>query len=249
MKDITLKDLLEAGCHFGHQSNRWHPKAKQFIYTERDGVHIIDLVKTLDCLHKASEYLKAVAVSGGTVLVVGTKRQAQQIIGECAKKVLDSIPTGGGFYFLTEHWPGGMLTNFDTIKKNNLDMIVSLKRDIDANNFVTKKEKLLAQRKHDRYAKVFSGAVGLQKRPSVLFVVDVKREAGAVKEANSVGVPVVAMVDTNSDPVGVSYPVPTNDDASGSIKIICDYLTGSWIEGKKEFGNKAVEETEVKKAN
>lgn len=233
MKDITLKELLEAGCHFGHQTNRWHPKAASYIYGARDNVHIIDLVKTRDGLLKAAGYLRDLAKSGGTVLFVGTKRQARQVVEDGVERVHGSQPDGN-FYYLLERWPGGILTNFGVIKKNNLDAILKLRDDINANRFVTKKERLLAQRQLDKYDRVYGGLVGLVKLPDVVFFVDVKKERGAVEEAVRTGVPIVAMVDTNCDPTPVAWQIPANDDAVGSIKIIVDYLVEAWMEGLEE---------------
>lgn len=241
MPDITLKQLLEAGCHFGHQTNRWQPKASVFIYGERDGVHIIDLVKTRSGLLAAAEYLTNLAKNGGSVVFVGTKRQAQVLLAEVAKKVGEALPEKNNFYYLLERWPGGFLTNFGTIKKNNLDTILKLREDIAASNlptgklvFVTKKEKLLAQRKLDRYLKLYGGLVGLTKLPDAIFLVDIKRDVGAVHESLRTGTKIVAIVDTNTDPEPVDFPIPANDDAVGSIKIIVDYLSDAWLEGRQE---------------
>lgn len=248
MRDITLKELLEAGCHFGHQTNRWNPKAESYIYGSREKVHIIDLVKTRDGLLKAAEYLKNLAKSGGSLLVVGTKRQAKLVVEEAVhrirgnetkdtgsetqeKKQEDGNGKTGNFYFLLERWPGGLLTNFDVIKKNNLDAILRLREDINENRFVTKKERLLAQRELDKYTRVYGGLVGLTKLPDAIFFVDVKKDRGAVAEAVRTSVPIVAIVDTNVDPNPVAWQIPANDDAVGSIKIIVEYLSDAWIEG------------------
>lgn len=233
MRDISLKELLEAGCHFGHQKNRWHPKAASFIFGERDGVHVIDLAKTKAGLVAAAEYLKNLAQSGGTVVFVGTKRQAKIIVEEAAKKA--------GFYNVLERWPGGLLTNFDIIKKNNLDAIVKLEKDLlaDSQTFATKKEKLLAQRKLDKYRKAYGGLVGLTKIPDAIFLVDIKKEDGALREALRTNTTIVAITDTNTDPETVTYGIPANDDAIGSIKIIVDYLADAWMEGKDSGNDKS----------
>lgn len=243
MKDVSLKDLLEAGCHFGHQTNRWQPKAADFIYGEREGVHVIDLAKTRDGLLAAAEFLKNLAKNGGTVVFVGTKRQAQQILLENIKKVGE----GQNFYYLVDRWPGGFLTNFVTIKKNNLDAIVKTKEDIANNNFVTKKEKLLAQRKLDKYVKVYGGLVGLEKIPDAVFLVDIKKDNLPVREAVRANVDIVAIVDTNTNPEPVKYQIPANDDAVGSVKIIMDYLTDAWIEGRQEWSQSIKSENLEKK--
>lgn len=233
MRDITLRELLEAGCHFGHQTTRWHPKAAAYIYGSKDGVHIIDLAKTKDGLVAAGEFLKDLAKTGKTVLFVGSKRQGKPIIEELAKKVRET--KDANFYFLLERWPGGLLTNFDIIKKNNLDTIFKLKDQI-ANNagFATKKEKLLAQRKLDKYNKLYGGLVGLTKLPDAVFFLDIRKEAGAVKEATRAGVKIVAITDTNVDPNPINLGIPANDDAVGSIKIITEYLGEAWVEGLAE---------------
>lgn len=231
MRDIALKDLLEAGCHFGHQKNRWNPKAAPFIYGDREGIHIIDLIKTKAGLVAAAEFLSDLAKKNGTVLFVGTKRQAAPVVEENLKKVIQAVAENNNFYTLLDRWPGGLLTNFITIKKNNLDTILKLQEDIASNNFVTKKEKLLAQRKLTKYLRLYGGLVGLQKTPDAVFFVDVKRENGPVSEAVRMGVKVVGIVDTNTDPTPVDYQIPANDDAVGSIKIIIDYLVDAWIEG------------------
>ncbi|MBI4099515.1 30S ribosomal protein S2 [Candidatus Microgenomates bacterium] len=244
MKDIDLKELLEAGCHFGHQTNRWNPKAAGYIYGERGGVHVIDLVKTKAGLEAAGKYLFELAKSGGTVIFVGTKRQARVVTEEAVK----TVGTGKNFYYLLERWPGGLLTNFPVIKRNNLDAIVNLRNQINNNQFVTKKEKLLAQRKLDKYDKVYGGLVGLEKLPEAIILIDVKKEDGAVREAIATSVPMVAICDTNVDPAPINFAIPANDDAVGSIKIIVDYLVAAWLEGIKAKPKEKVVSDEAKEA-
>lgn len=243
MRDISLKDLLEAGCHFGHQTNRWHPKANDYIFGSRDGVHVIDLVKTQAGLQAAGEFLTNLAQNGQSVIFVGTKRQAKPLVEEITKKIRNEHPEKGNFYYLLERWPGGLLTNFDIIKKNNLDTILKLREDIAANNFVTKKEKLLAQRQLDKYERLYGGLVGLTKLPEAIFLIDIKKEDGAVREALRTGVKIVSITDTNVDPSPVDYPIPANDDAVGSIKIILDYLVASWLEGLSKKSKEAKKES------
>lgn len=242
MRDITLKELLEAGCHFGHQTNRWHPKATDYIYSSRENVHIIDLARTKQGLEKAAAFLKDLAKNGGSIIFVGTKRQARGVVEENSKKIREIGGTGDtgetkNFYYLLERWPGGLLTNFEVIKKNNLDAIVRLHSDIEKDLFVTKKEKILAQRKHDKYERVFGGLVGLGKLPDAVFFIDIRKEAGAIKEALRTGVKIVAIVDTNVDPAPIDYQIPANDDAVGSLQIIVDYLTEAWREGLSQMAN------------
>ncbi|MCL4398130.1 30S ribosomal protein S2 [Patescibacteria group bacterium] len=234
MTDITLKQLLEAGCHFGHQTNRWQPKAARFIYGEREGVHIIDLTKTREGLLSAAKYLHDLAKSGGTILFVGTKRQAQPVLTENVARMKGALPENSNFYYLTNRWPGGALTNFETIKHNNLDSILKLREDIANSNFVTKKEKLLASRKLEKYEQLYGGLVGLSKIPDAIFLVDIKRDDLAVREATRTGATIVAITDTNTNPEPVKYQIPANDDAVGSIKIIMDYLVDAWTEGRQE---------------
>lgn len=231
MRDISLKELLEAGCHFGHQTNRWNPKAAEFIYGGRDGVHIIDLAKTKEGLVAAATHLHDIAKKGGTVLFVGTKRQAAEVMRDSISKVRGDGENTNNFYYLLERWPGGLLTNFGEIKKNNLDEIVDLTERIAANKFVTKKEKLLASRKLEKYKKVYGGLVGLKELPSAVFFVDIRKEAGAIKEATSAGVTMLGISDTNTNPQTINFAIPANDDAVGSLKIILDYLTDAWMEG------------------
>jgi len=245
MKDITLKELLEAGCHFGHQTNRWQPKAAGFIYGAREGVHIIDLAQTHAGLIAAARYLKDLAKNGGSVVFAGVKRQAQTILSENVARV----GAGKNFYYLLDRWPGGFLTNFATIKHNNLDAILKLREDIAGNVFVTKKEKLLAQRKHDKYVKVYGGLVGLEKIPDAIFLVDVKKQDLAVREASRAGVDILAIVDTNTNPQPVKYQIPANDDAVGSIKIIMDYLADAWIEGRGEMQKEEIKDNKDKSAD
>lgn len=245
MRDITLKELLEAGCHFGHQTTRWNPKAASYIFGAREGVHIIDLAKTRAGLIAAAEYFKHLAKTGGSIVVVGTKRQAQEVVKEMVGKVRENHTENSNFYYLLERWPGGLLTNFDTIKKNNLDTILRLRDDIAANRFVTKKEKLLGQRKLDRYLRLYEGLVGLAKVPNAVFLIDVKKDQIAVREALATKVKILAITDTNVNPEPVEIGVPANDDAVGSVKVILDYLAEAWLEGlserEKDLANQAAE--------
>lgn len=251
MKDVSLKDLLEAGSHFGHQVNRWNPKMQPYIYGSREGVHIFDLVKTKEGLEKAGEFLKGVSSKGGIILWVGTKRQSQDLIKEAAGKV--------GSPSIVQRWIGGLLTNFEQVKKS-VDRMTDLKSKKATGQLAhyTKKENLLIDREVSRLEKFFGGLVGLTKMPDALVVVDTHREKTAVLEAVRVGVPVVGIVDSNADPSLVTYGIPANDDAVQSIGFIINYLVESVVEGKgvkpeKEKveavagGEKAVEEKLEKK--
>ncbi len=223
MKDVSLKDLLEAGCHFGHKAARWYPKAAPYIFTQRDGVHIIDLVQTKAGLETAGNFLVETAKNDGSIVFVGAKRQAEAIIEEAAKRA--------GAYYLTQKWPGGLLTNFAVMKKN-LDRIKESEEKTKDEKY-TKKERLLAKREMDKLLVMYGGLQGMTKLPDAVFIVDVKKFAGAIREAGAMGVKIIAITDTNVDPEPVTYPIPANDDAVGSIKIIVDYLADCWIEGKK----------------
>ena len=226
MQEITLQQLLEAGCHFGHKAERWHPKAAEFIYTKKDGIHIIDLAKTKAGLDAAATFVKELVVGGGEVLFVATKRQAMGVVKEAAQKA--------GAPYLVERWIGGFLTNWEEVKKN-IDKIINLEGDRAAGRW--KKMPKHEQGKLSRYIerlKVFYGGVLLVKeKPNALFVVDVRREHAAVREAVRVEIPVVAIVDTNSDPTGINYAIPANDDAVGSIKFIAESIAAAYREGKE----------------
>ena len=236
MRNVSLRELLEAGCHFGHQVARWNPKAGEFIYGAREGIHIIDLVKTKQALEKAVEFLKQQAASGKTIIFVGTKRQAKVYLKEEAQRCQ--------VFYISERWIGGLITNWDEVKKN-LDRIRKLEEDIkNVEGVYTKAEVMKKQVKLQRLLKFYGGIKDLKTPPDVLFVVDVKREQNAVREALKVGTPVVAVVDTNSDPNSVTIPVPANDDAAGSLKLIISVIADAVLEGKEMKDKK---EEEVKK--
>lgn len=224
MQPISLKDLLEAGCHFGHQVARWNPRAKTFIYSNRDGVHIIDLAKTKEGLEAASAFIKTTASNGGAVIFVGTKRQARSIIEEEAR--------GVGALYLIERFPGGLLTNWDQMKKNleKLNRMREEKKNDGWKEF-TKKEQLLLDRALIKLEKLYGGVASLKGMPAALVLVDIKKEDGAVREALRMSVPTVALTDTNTNPDAIDYPIPANDDALGSIKFIIHYLAESYKQG------------------
>lgn len=213
LKQISLKKLLEAGCHFGHQTVRWNPKMKPYIFEAREGIHIFDLVKTKEGLEAACAFVKETSTKGGKILFVGTKRQAKEIIEKTAKKA--------GMPYVSERWLGGTLTNFEQIQKS-LEKLATLKKEKEEGKYkdYTKKENLLIDREIARLEKFFGGLTSLEKLPEALFVVDVKTEAGAVLEAARKEIPVVGIVDTNSDPDLVDYVIPGNDDAQKSIELI-----------------------------
>jgi len=210
---IGVKELLESGVHFGHQTKRWNPKMKPFIFDARNGIHIIDLSKTLGQLEAACDFLAATVAKGQRVLFVGTKKQAQQAIKETAKE--------SGQFFVTERWLGGTLTNFATIKRSieRLKQIEKMEADGTINNYV-KQEQSVFRREAARMMKYFDGIRGIKGNPGAMFVVDIKREHNAVAEARKLKVPVVAIVDTNCDPDLVDYPIAGNDDAIRSVRMI-----------------------------
>jgi small subunit ribosomal protein S2 len=238
MKQISLQELLEAGSHFGHKAERWHPKAAEFIYTEKDGIHIIDLAKTKEGLEKAAEFIKSISAEGKEIIFVATKRQAKTLVREKAK--------AAGAPYLTEHWIGGFLTNWEAIKKN-IEKIIKLTNDRDSGAWkkFPKHEQVKLGRYLARLNTLYEGVLKLATIPQSIFVVDVRKEASAVAEATRVGIPIVAMVDTNSDPTPIKYVIPANDDAVGSIEYIVEVLTQAYKEGldnrKREQEEKAVE--------
>jgi len=239
--EIKLKDLLEAGCHFGHQASRWNPKMKPYIFAERNKVHIFDLVKTKEGLEAAFAFIKATASQGGKIVFVGTKRQAKDLIKQSALRV--KMP------YVSQRWVGGTISNWEEIKKN-LDKLVDLKNKKEAGEFkdFTKKENLLIDRKITRLEFIFGGLVGLEKIPEAIFVVDVKKELGAVKEANEKGVKVIGLVDTNGNPDLVDYVIPGNDDGVKSIELIVNCIAEAVEEGKKEVEKETKKERKTQSA-
>ena len=219
-QQVGLSELLEAGVHFGHQTRRWNPKMRKFIFTERNGIHIIDLRKTLDRLVLAKEAVREVVLSGERVLFVCTKRQLRSIIEQEAEQC--------GAFYVTERWLGGMLTNFQTIRKQ-IRRLKELERgqEESAFEFYTKKERLLLDRERVKLHKYLSGVKDMTHLPGAMFVVDVKREASAVREADRLGIPVIAITDTNANPDLVEYPVPGNDDAIRSVGLITQAIAQS----------------------
>ncbi|KAB2653977.1 MAG: 30S ribosomal protein S2 [Verrucomicrobia bacterium] len=232
MLSIGVKELLEAGVHFGHQTKRWNPKMKPFIYDARNGIHIIDLSKSLAQLELACEFLAKTVSKGQKVLFVGTKKQAQHAVKETAKE--------SNQYFVIERWLGGTLTNFATVKKSlaRLREIEKMEADGSINNYV-KQEQAVIRREAARLVKYFDGIRTLDKNPGCMFVVDVKREHNAVAEARKLGIPVVAITDTNADPDLVDYPIPANDDAIRSVRMILSTVCQVITRAQAEFESKS----------
>jgi len=223
-----LKELLEAGVHFGHQRSRWNPKMKRFIFTERNGIHIIDLQKTVKALQEAQRAVRDVTLAGDRVLFVCTKRQLRLVVEQDAARC-------GGF-FVTERWLGGMLTNFTTIKKQ-IRRLKDLERGLEegAYEYYTKKEQLMLARERDKLLKYMGGVKEMGRLPGALFVVDAKKEMIAVKEANKLGIPVIAITDTNADPDVIDYPIPGNDDAIRSVSVITKAIADTIEQARREL--------------
>ncbi len=233
----TIKDLLEAGVHFGHQVKRWHPKMKKYIFGERNGIYIIDLQKTLKGLEDAYNFIRGVALTGMPVLFVGTKKQAQDSIHE------ESIRAGA--FYVNQRWLGGMLTNFSTIKKSieKLKKIESMKAD-GILDLLPKKEVASMEKEKDKLEKNLSGIKDIPGIPGAVFIVDPKKERIAIAEARKLSVPIVAIVDTNCDPDEVDYVIPGNDDAIRAIRLITSKMADAVLEGKETLSKRAAEEAE-----
>jgi len=225
MAAISMKALLETGVHFGHRTRKWNPKMKPYIFTERNGIHIIDLQQTVAAIDTAFNRVRDTVAAGGTLLFVGTKRQAQESVQKEAERC--------GMPYINQRWLGGTLTNWKTIK-DRINELKQLEEAQTTGNFGnrTKKEELIIQRKIVKLQNRLGGIRAMAKLPDLLFIVDVRREETAVKEANSLGVPVVALVDTNCDPSGVDYVIPANDDAIRAIKLMTAKLADAVLEGK-----------------
>ncbi len=228
MPSELIKQLLEAGVHFGHKTSRWNPKMKKFIFGQRSGIYIIDLEKTEECINKARDFLLDITSKGEIVLFAGTKKQAQEIVQQEAIRC--------GMYYVTERWPGGLLTNFATIKKriNRLKEIEKMKEDGTFAK-LTKKEVALLEKELAKLKKNFSGIAQMERMPSALFVVDTKKEETIVREATKLSIPIVGLLDTNSDPDLITYPIPANDDASKSIRMVTSVIADAVIEGRRRF--------------
>lgn len=231
---LTIKQLLEAGVHFGHHSRRWNPKMKPFIFGKKHGIFIIDLEKSLERMRLAYDAVRNITESGRDILFVGTKQQARPIIEEEATRC--------GSCYVTERWLGGLLTNFE-ILSTRITRLSDLERMINEGQYgkSTKKETLLLQREHKKLLRVFAGLKALDRLPGAIFVVDPVREATAVAEAQRVRIPVIALIDTNGDPEGIDYPIPGNDDALRSIRLVTGMVANAVMEGRKQFDTEEVQ--------
>ncbi|MFQ3573697.1 MAG: 30S ribosomal protein S2 [Thermodesulfovibrionales bacterium] len=238
MPVVTMKELLESGVHFGHQVKRWNPKMKRYIFGERNGIHIIDLQKTLKGLEDACIFVRDIASKGGSFLYVGTKKQAQDAIAEEAVR--------GDVYYVNNRWLGGMLTNFSTVKKSieRLKKIETMKED-GTFDLLTKKEVAQLENERERLDKNLKGIKTMTSYPDVIFIVDPKKERIAVAEARRLGITIVALVDTNCDPDEVDYVIPGNDDAIRAIKLIALKITDAVLEGRGSLQKQIEESTNV----
>lgn len=239
MAQITMSEMLKAGVHFGHQTRRWNPKMKQYILMERNGIHIINLFKSLGLIDQAYDFIKQTVAHNGTVLFVGTKKQAQEAIKAQATRV--NMP------YVSERWLGGMLTNFQTVTKRvgRLKELEEMDFDDVHGSGLTKKELLLLRREKDKLERQLGGIRNMSRTPSALFVVDINKEALAVSEANKLGIPVVALVDTNTDPELVTYPIPANDDAIRGVELLTRLMADAVADGLLERSGKAAKTEEA----
>lgn len=227
MNKPVYKDLLDAGVHFGHMRKKWNPKMRPFIFMEKRGIHIIDLNRTIECMEAAGAAMKQIAKSGRKIMFVATKKQARDIVKSAAESV--NMP------FVTDRWLGGMMTNFSTIRRSvkKMQNIEKMLSDGTANS-ITKKERLTLSREQAKLDKVLGGISNLNRLPAAIFIVDIHHEHIAISESNKLGLRTFAMVDTNSDPNLVDFPIPANDDASKSIKTVTNYLVECIKEGLQE---------------
>ncbi|MEO6026840.1 MAG: 30S ribosomal protein S2 [Candidatus Binatia bacterium] len=226
MSEVTMKQLLEAGVHFGHQTSRWNPKMKPYIFGARNGIYIIDLQQTVRMFRDAYAYVRELVADGGTLMFVGTKKQAQDAIREEAERC--------GMYYVNNRWLGGMLTNFQTIKQS-IDRLRKHDETLESpamTEALTKKELIMISRERDKLMASLGGIKQMKKLPDALFIVDPKKEEIAVKEANKLGIPVVAAVDTNCDPDVIDYKIPGNDDAIRAIRLFCTAIADAALEGR-----------------
>ncbi|ARI77481.1 30S ribosomal protein S2 [Halobacillus mangrovi] len=241
MSVISMKQLLEAGVHFGHQTRRWNPKMKKYIFTERNGIYIIDLQKTVKKVDEAFNYVKDVAANGGNILFVGTKKQAQDTVREEATRC--------GMYYINQRWLGGTLTNFETIRKriNRLKDIERMEED-GTFDVLPKKEVVDMLKEKDRLVKFLGGIKEMNTLPDAMFVIDPRKERIAIAEAHKLNIPVVGIVDTNCDPDEIDYVIPANDDAIRAVKLLTSKMADAVLEAKQGEETETTEEAEVEAA-
>lgn len=234
MAVVTMKNLLESGVHFGHQTKRWDPRMKKYIFAERNGIHIIDLQKTISCIKEAYDAVRQTVLRNQAVMFVGTKKQAQQAIEREAQKC--------GMYYVNNRWPGGMLTNFTTIKKSLLRLKKLEKMEVDGTfESLTKKEIARVNKERTRLEKSLGGIKEMKDLPGIIFIIDTRKEAIAVAEAQRMNIPIVAVVDTNCNPDGIDYPIPGNDDAIRAINLFTQIIANAVIEADNEIGLEVIE--------
>ena len=238
MSSVSMKQLLEAGVHFGHQTRRWNPKMAKYIFTERNGIYIIDLQKTVKMLDAAYDFIRDISAEGGEILFVGTKKQAQEAIREEAERC--------GMHFVNARWLGGMLTNYKTIQKRiaRLEQLNKMKED-GTFDLLPKKEVIKLELEIEKLEKFMGGIKNMGRLPKAMFIVDTRKEKIAVAEAKNLGIPVVAIVDTNCDPDEIDYVIPGNDDAIRAVKLIAGAMADAIIEGRQGEQNVAEETEEV----
>ena len=238
MSVISMKQLLEAGVHFGHQTRRWNPKMAEYIFTERNGIYIIDLQKTVKKIEEAYDFIRSVAQEGGEILFVGTKKQAQETIKEEAQRV--------GMHYVDARWLGGMLTNFKTIKKR-IERLAQLHKMEEDGTFdlLPKKEVIGLRGEMEKLEKYLGGIKNMKKAPAAIFVVDPRKERIAISEAKKLDIPIVAIVDTNCDPEDVDYVIPGNDDAIRAVKLVVSTISNAIIEGREGTQEEAEEEMDI----
>jgi small subunit ribosomal protein S2 len=238
MIKVSLEELLKAGVHFGHLTRRWNPNMKPYIFMERNGIHIVDLQKTISSLERAYNAIKEIAATGDPILFVGTKNQAQESVK--AEAMRCEMP------YIVERWLGGTLTNFSTIKKSIRHLENLEKMSLDGTiEKLTKKERLHIEREIEKMKKVFAGIQEMKKIPSAVFVIDIKKEEIAVREAKKLGVPIIAIVDTNCDPNPIEYPIPGNDDSTKSITLISRIMADAVLEGRESIRARAEEAAQM----
>ena len=234
MTTVSMKSLLEAGVHFGHQTKRWDPRMKKYIFTQRNGIHIVDLQKTVLCLKDAYMAAKNLIIEKKSILFVGTKKQAQEVVKREAERC--------GMYYVNHRWLGGMLTNFSTIKRSLHQLKKLEKMEIDGSfDSMTKKEVSLVQKQKERLEKSMGGIKEMKDLPGAIFVIDTRKEHIAIAEANRLGIPVIAILDTNCNPDGVQYPIPGNDDAIRAIQLFAQTISSAVLDAENEIGLEVIE--------
>lgn len=233
MRNVTLEELLEAGCHFGHQVTRQNPKSRDYVFEARDNIHIIDLEKTKEGLDAAGEVVRKIAQDNGTLIILGSKRQAEPVVKAAVKRAQEV--QADGIYYVTQRWIGGILTNFQEVSKNFRrlsELTANLKDDFEKAKY-TKKEISLWEKERAKLENFYGGIADMKGKPTAIFIIDTHLEDLAVREAQATGVMTIGITDTNADPTIIDYPIPANDDALGSIQLITDYIVDAWIEGRK----------------